>query len=66
MGELGLLTVGTCSEQGGKVKKVERKMLELRNMRALAARILRMSSTWILKSPRLLALQPSINVAVVL
>lgn len=31
MGELGLLTVGTCSEQGGKVKKMERKMLELRN-----------------------------------
>lgn len=41
-------------------------MLELRNMRNLAVRILRVSPALILKSTRLLAPWPPVNVAVVL
>lgn len=62
--ELGLQTSGICSEMKG--EKLERKMLELRNMRNLAVRILRVSPALILKSIRLLAPWPPVNVAVVL
>lgn len=63
-GEVSLLTIRMCSETQGK-ENTKGKMLELRNMSSSAIRILGMSSTWVLKSPRLPPPQPSINVVIV-